>query len=251
MRMFRAVANFLESLLGRFRLLRYDDFTIADYFRKQGAHIGDNCRILIRSLGTEPYLVRIGNHCTIAGDVAFLTHDGAAWVFTEELPKLQRFGTIEILDNCFIGYGAILMPNVRIGPNSVVGAGAIVTKDVSSNTVVAGAPAKPICALEEYKRKLLTAWQMQQPPGYMTDLHDDVRYTPADIQKEKTQYAILLRKHLQHVLWSSSSSHDSRPAPSSQPSHVSASTTTAALTRDPYHSVAVHDQAIGKDRLSE
>lgn len=249
--MFNAVANFVNSLLQKYRLSQYDDFTIADYLRAQGAQIGENCRILIRGLGTEPYLIRIGNHCTIAGDVAFLTHDGAAWVFTDELPKLQRFGTIEILDNCFIGYGAILMPNVRIGPNSIVGAGAIVTKDVSPNTVVAGSPAKPICTLEEYKRKLLAAWQVQQPPGYMADLRDDVHYTPTDIQKEKTRYAMLLRNHLKHVLWDSSSTHDSRPDPSSQPSSVSASTTTAAVKRDTSHSVVAHDRATSKGRLSE
>lgn len=44
-------------------------------------------------------------------------------------------------DNCWIGYGAQIMSGVSIGENSIVGAGAIVTKDVPKNVVVAGVPA--------------------------------------------------------------------------------------------------------------
>jgi phosphonate metabolism protein (transferase hexapeptide repeat family) len=42
----------------------------------------------------------------------------------------------------WIGHGAIVMPNVRIGNGAVVGAGAVVTKDVEPYTIVAGVPAK-------------------------------------------------------------------------------------------------------------
>jgi acetyltransferase-like isoleucine patch superfamily enzyme len=208
MHMFRTAANITKSIVERFRLSRYNDFTIAEYFRGQGAQIGDDCRILIRCLGSEPYLIHIGNHCTIAGSVAFVTHDGAAWIFTQELPSLQKFGAIDILDNCFIGYGAILMPNVRIGPNSIVGASAVVTKNVPPNTIVAGNPAKSICAIEEYKRKVLVAWQRQKPPGYLTDLSDGVRYPPAHIQLQKERSGTLLREHLQRQLWGTLPHHD-------------------------------------------
>ena len=44
--------------------------------------------------------------------------------------------------NCFIGIGAMILPGVRIGDEVVVGAYAVVTKDVPSNTVVVGNPAK-------------------------------------------------------------------------------------------------------------
>ena len=45
---------------------------------------------------------------------------------------------------CWIGAGAIICPNVKIGDNVVVGAGSVVVKDVESNSVVAGCPAKEI-----------------------------------------------------------------------------------------------------------
>jgi acetyltransferase-like isoleucine patch superfamily enzyme len=46
--------------------------------------------------------------------------------------------------NCFIGIGAIILPGVRIGDEVIIGAGAVVTKDVPSNSVAAGNPARVI-----------------------------------------------------------------------------------------------------------
>lgn len=53
-------------------------------------------------------------------------------------------GRVVIRKNAWIGAAAIIMPGVTIGENSVVAAGALVTKDVDPNTLVAGVPARPI-----------------------------------------------------------------------------------------------------------
>ncbi len=147
------VLSWLKRIKQKIVFKQYDDFSVGDYFRKQGAQIGKNNRILVRSFGESPALVSIGDYCTIASEVAFLTHDGAGWIFTEELPSLQRFGTIQIMDNCFIGARAILLPNIRIVPNAVVGAGSVVTKDVQPGRVVAGNPARDIGSVEALKKK--------------------------------------------------------------------------------------------------
>ena len=55
---------------------------------------------------------------------------------------------ITIGDNCWIGGGSIICPGVTIGDNVVVGAGSVVVKDVPSNVVVAGNPAKIIRELK-------------------------------------------------------------------------------------------------------
>jgi acetyltransferase-like isoleucine patch superfamily enzyme len=53
-----------------------------------------------------------------------------------------EFGEVVIEDGCDIGIGSIILPGVKIGEGSIVGAGAVVTKDVKPYTVVAGVPAK-------------------------------------------------------------------------------------------------------------
>lgn len=73
-------------------LHKYNDYTIAEYFRQQGAEIGENNRIMVQSLGQEPYLMKIGNHCSISEGIIFLNHDGGGWILKEENPSLQRFG---------------------------------------------------------------------------------------------------------------------------------------------------------------
>jgi len=58
-------------------------------------------------------------------------------------------GHIHIKRNAWVGAGAIVLPGVTIGENSVVAAGAVVSKDVSANTIVGGVPAKIIKSVEQ------------------------------------------------------------------------------------------------------
>ncbi len=58
-------------------------------------------------------------------------------------------GQIAIRDNARMGGGAIVLPGVTIGPVAVVGAGAVVSRDVPPNTVAAGNPARVIRELEQ------------------------------------------------------------------------------------------------------
>ena len=51
---------------------------------------------------------------------------------------------MKICNNCWIGAGAIILNGVTIGDGAIVGAGAVVTKDVEPYTVVAGNPARKI-----------------------------------------------------------------------------------------------------------
>jgi acetyltransferase-like isoleucine patch superfamily enzyme len=104
------------------------------------------------TFGSEPFLVSIGRHVTISFGVSFITHDGGTFVFRDQkrYEQVIKFGRITIHDNCFIGARSILMPGVTIGPNSVVAAGSVVTKDAGPNVVVGGVPAKVICSVEEY-----------------------------------------------------------------------------------------------------
>lgn len=169
MRFFRLISKLYRRLRGSLELCRYNPNTIAEYLRRQGAQIGEGCYIVPTDLGTEPYLVKIGNRVAIAQGVTFLTHDGAAWVFRSELPDLQVYGPVVIEDNCFIGQNAILCPNIRIGPNSVVAAGSVVISDVPPDTVVMGVPARPIGSVHKYRQKCLDRWFYQRPGNVVMD----------------------------------------------------------------------------------
>lgn len=61
-------------------------------------------------------------------------------------PKSHGFqmneGRVELDDFCFIGAGTIICSPVRIGKNSIIGAGSVVTKDIPDNEIWAGCPAK-------------------------------------------------------------------------------------------------------------
>lgn len=128
----------------------------AEYMRRYGNlhSVGENCTILPTTVFTDPAYVRIGNNvhfssCTLIG------HDGAIAMLNRAYGvKLDAVGKIDIRDNVFIGYSAIVLPNVVIGPNAIVAAAAVVTKDVAEGDIVAGVPAKPIGRVEELVKKL-------------------------------------------------------------------------------------------------
>lgn len=182
-------------------LSKYNDFTIENYFRAKHIQVGKNNRIMIRSFGREPSLVKIGNHCTITNNVRFLTHDGATWLFTNRIPHVQSFGKIEIKDNCFIGIGSIILPNVTIGPNSIVGAGSVVTRDVPPGKIVGGNPARIIGDVDDYERRVVERWEILRPPGYLESTHG---LSPDEIQKYKRESKKVLVEHLNKVFWGNS-----------------------------------------------
>ncbi len=140
---------------------KYNPSTIAEKFRKQGAKIGENCSIQINRLGSEPYLVEIGNSVAIAIGVRFLTHDGASFIFRDEFPALRYFGKIVIEDNCFIGARSIILPGVRIGKGSIVGMSSVVIRDVKPGSIVFGNPAIQVSTVEKYRERCLQEWKNQ------------------------------------------------------------------------------------------
>lgn len=130
------------------------------YMRSKGAKIGNNCSFLGEISifkSAEPYLIHIGNNVTIAQGVMLITHDGGTRVFrstsNEWTSGTVKMGTINIEDNVFIGAGSIILQNINIGSNVVVGAGSVVTKDIPTNVVVAGVPAKVVCDINDYKSR--------------------------------------------------------------------------------------------------
>jgi acetyltransferase-like isoleucine patch superfamily enzyme len=105
---------------------------------------------------------RIGIHCTVIGPVCIGHHVNLAQGitvtalnhnFADTNRRIDEQGIstrpVVIGDDVWIGANAVILPGVTIGRHVVVAAGAVVTKDVPENTIVAGVPAKVIKKLEE------------------------------------------------------------------------------------------------------
>jgi len=90
----------------------------------------------------------LGDRVAVAPRVTFVTSsDPNHSRIAPALVKPVR-GKIIVERDAWIGVGAIIMPNVTIGEGAVVGAGAVVTKDVPRRAVVAGVPARILRFLE-------------------------------------------------------------------------------------------------------
>ncbi len=92
------------------------------------------------------WLIEIGDDVTLAPRVHILAHDASMW---KECGYTQ-IAPVKIGNNVFVGAGSIIMPGVRIGNNVIIGAGSIVTRDVESESVVAGNPAKRIKSYHDF-----------------------------------------------------------------------------------------------------
>ena len=143
----------LGKLCGKYKRMRNS----IQYWRDEGVEIGDNCFVSPTvDFGSEPYLVKIGNHVALADRIRFMTHDGGAWVLRglkDEYKDIDVFGRIEIGDNVLVGINVIIVPGVKIGSNCIIGSGAIVTRDIPDNSVAVGFPAKVIKTIDEYEEK--------------------------------------------------------------------------------------------------
>lgn len=142
---FVKVTSYFQGILKRI----YRRYSPVKYARTIGVKVGEGCRLAGVNFGSEPYLVSLGDHVS-AIQTVFITHDGGVWVFRDKSPEVDLMGPIKVGNNVFIGMDAKILPGVTIGDNVVIGAGAIVTKDIPSNCVAAGIPAKPIKTIDEY-----------------------------------------------------------------------------------------------------
>jgi acetyltransferase-like isoleucine patch superfamily enzyme len=129
---------------------RIYDVSFINFYKSgfKNLKIGNNVFIGSETMIDLADVVSIGDDVTIAERVIFLTHTNVGYddhPLKNRLPDIYEPVIIE--NGVFIGVGAVIMPGVTIGANSIVGAMSLVLKDVDAYTVVGGNPAKVIGAV--------------------------------------------------------------------------------------------------------
>ena len=128
----------------------------ADYLRQHGGFysIGEHCAINPKTVFADPAYTRLGDNVRIAG-ATLLGHDGSVNMLNRAFDlKLDKVGKIDIGNDVFIGLDAIILPGVTIGDRVIIGAASVVSRDVEPDSVVVGSPAKRVCSLSDYVKKL-------------------------------------------------------------------------------------------------
>jgi acetyltransferase-like isoleucine patch superfamily enzyme len=112
---------------------------------QRGAKIGERCKIQSHTFICDG--VDIADEAFIGHGVLF-TNDKYPRATTEagELQSADDWQLVPtfVEKRASIGSGAVILAGVRIGPDSLVAAGAVVTRDVAGGTTVAGVPARPV-----------------------------------------------------------------------------------------------------------
>lgn len=128
--------NYLGKIVRKANVWRY---------RMLGVKIGEDVFISHRAKIDTAYpgCIEIGDKCYITFGATILSHDHSVYrhiPFSEDDGR----GLVVLEENVFVGAYAIILRNVRIGANTIISAGSVVTKDVPSNVIVAGNPARVI-----------------------------------------------------------------------------------------------------------
>jgi maltose O-acetyltransferase len=137
----------LETLLGA---IGEDTEIRPPLYVDYGAHltVGARCFANFGLVALDVAAITIGDDVQIGPNVQLLTPTHPV----EPEPRRQKWEAAEpivIGDNVWLGGGVIVLPGVTIGGNTVVGAGAVVTRDLPANVVAVGNPARVVRSLEQ------------------------------------------------------------------------------------------------------
>lgn len=129
------------------------------------------------------WLITIGDNVTLAPRVHVLAHDAS----TCHHLGYARIGRVDIGNNVFVGTSTVILPGVKIGDNSVIGANSTVSRDIPPNVVAAGSPARVICTIDEFIERNKKKMEEGRVYGEEFTLRGNI--TPENKQKQKDDLA--------------------------------------------------------------
>lgn len=156
-----------ENALIRTENVIYGDTVIGDNFQsghkvtiREKSNIGNNVRI--GTLSDIQGYCKIGNYVSMHSNVHIghkSTINDYVWIFpyvvltNDPTPPSEELIGVVIESFALISTGSVLLPGVHIHEDALIGAGAVVTKDVAKEMVAVGNPAKEICSVRKIKNK--------------------------------------------------------------------------------------------------
>lgn len=132
----RLAARITQVSLGRFATLIHPQARVGPR-----VSIGEGSVIFPGAILTTD--IRLGSHVHV-NVVGTVSHDCRIGDYSTLGPHACCCGGVALEDGVELGAGAVVLPRMRIGQRSVVGAGAIVTKDLASEVLAVGVPARPV-----------------------------------------------------------------------------------------------------------
>jgi maltose O-acetyltransferase len=98
-------------------------------------NIGENCYLMGQGG------IQIGDYCLLANNTIITT---ASHVQGGLYHSQTSTSPVTLEENVWVGSAVIILPGVTIGANAIIGAGAVVTKDIPANKIALGVPAQPL-----------------------------------------------------------------------------------------------------------
>ena len=174
-----SLKDFIKRVLGRSSEKSQEQF-LASHGFVHGKNFNNYSPYAIDA--NWPWLISVGDNVSISSSVTILAHDAS----TNKVGARTKIGRVTIGNNVFIGARSLILCNTRIGDNVIIGAASVVTRDIPSNSVVAGNPARIICTFDEYKSKHLES-RKTHPIFNQHDWNEWIDAPKEDKEKMKEQ----------------------------------------------------------------
>ena len=149
---FEKRAEFLQKMLGDCGNGVYIEAPFYANFGGHHCHFGDMVYANYHLTCVDDTHIYVGDYTMFGPNVTIATAGHP--ILPELRQQMYQYNMpVPIGKCCWIGAGAIIMPGVTIGDNTVIGAGSVVTKDIPANVVAVGNPCRVMREINDHDKE--------------------------------------------------------------------------------------------------